>query len=241
MKRTALLLGCFAAFAAFGETATEYRFDEVKHKVVLTSGKDELRVDAGKLAKSGDKVSTGWFSYALIASPKHAAKFEIFSSTDVVLASGAPGVILSVDRGHLRAMFDKITGSEPRVVQTPGALLAVRGTKYDVNVDADGHTTLNVTEGIVEVRSQLRPEPMLIHAGEEATYGRREPPVMRPAPLGDRGRGMDGRSPEGHEGHEGSRPEGPEANEPHGHGPGDAHGSAPPPQSPPPPRRPPTE
>jgi len=237
MRRLALLLVCFTSFSVFGGSP-DYRFDEVKRKVVVKSGNEESRVDAGNEAKSGDKVSTGWFSYALIAAPKHAAKFEIFSSTDVVLAAGDPGVILSLDRGHLRAIFDKITGSEPRIVQTPGALLAVRGTKYDVDVDSSGHTTLNVIEGTVEVRSQLRPEPMLIHAGEQAIYGRREPPVMRPAPE-HRGRDIDGRS-EGH----GGRPEGPEAGEPHGHGPGDTHGDphgAPPPQgSTPPPRKPPT-
>ena len=241
MKRVAVVLACVAAFAAFGESKNDYRFDQVKRKVVVTSDNKELRADAGTLAKSGDKVSTGWFSYALIASEKQAAKFEIFSSTDVVLASGAPGVILSVDRGHLRAMFDKITGSEPRVVQTPGALLAVRGTKYDVDVDGSGHTTLTVIEGTVEVRSQLQPEPMLIHAGEQAIYGRREPPQMRPAPMGRGDRdgdrddhGFDGRG-EGREGHE--RPDGddhgrPPSTQPGGDLHGGSHGSPNPPTTP---------
>ena len=240
MRRVAAVLACFAAFAAFGDTTNDYRFDQVKRKVVVTSDKKELRADTGTHAKSGDKVSTGWFSYALIASEKHAAKFEIFSSTDVVLASGAPGVILSVDRGHLRAMFDKITGTEPRVVETPGALLAVRGTKYDVDVDSSGHTTLTVIEGTVEVRSQLRPEPMLIHAGEQAIYGRREPPEMHPAPMGrgdrdgdrdDHGPGMNPRG-EGR----GERPDGDDHNRPPAGMPGgDMHGGShgAPPQNPP--------
>src|SRR5216110_566565 len=130
----------------------DYRFDQVKRKVVL----NDAPIVAGHHAQSGDKVQTGWFSYALIASDHYRAKFEIFSSTNVQLAGGTPGVIFSLERGRLHAMFDKITGSEPRVVQTPGALLAVRGTQYEVSVDANGKTELKVYQGTVEIRSELR-------------------------------------------------------------------------------------
>src|SRR5436305_2294963 len=166
--------------AEFGDV--DYRFEQVKRKVERNAS----QVAAGRHARSGDKVQTGWFSYALIASDHYRARFEIFSSTNVQLAGGTPGVILSLERGRLHAMFDKITGSEPRVVQTPGALLAVRGTQYDVDVDRDGRTSLKVFEGTVEVRSMLQAEPLLVHAGEMADYGRHETPNVRPMPN-DRG------------------------------------------------------
>jgi len=172
----------------------DYRFDQVKRKVMLTTPKQEMQVAVGHHAQSGDKVQTGWFSYALIASDHYRAKFEIFSSTNVQLAGGSPGVILSLERGRLHAMFDKITGSEPRVVQTPGALLAVRGTQYDVEVDRDGKTSLKVFEGIVEVRSAMQREPLLVHAGEMADYGRQQPPMVRPMPP-DHGRGDTNHAP----------------------------------------------
>src|SRR5437660_464784 len=153
------------------QQAIDYRCDEVKRSVVVTTPKEQLHAAKGHRAQSGDKVETGLFSYALIASERYRAKFEIFSSTNVKLAGGAPGVILSLERGRLHAMFDKLTGSEPRLVQTPGALLAVRGTQYTIEVDRGGHTTLDVFEGIVEIRSELRPErPVLVHAGEESTF-----------------------------------------------------------------------
>ena len=179
------------------QKSIDYRFDDVKRKVVLTTPQKELEVARGQHAQSGDRVQTGWFSYALIASETYRAKFELFSSTDVKLAAGEPGVILSVERGRMHAMFDKLVGSEPRVVQTPGALLAVRGTQYDVDVDDQGKTTLKVTEGTVEVRSKLRPEPMLVHAGEMANFSRVEPPQMRPMTRGDEDRG-DGHDRDGH-------------------------------------------
>lgn len=180
----------------------DYRFDEVRRSVTLTTPTQQLAVQRGNLARSGDRVQTGWLSYALIASEQHRAKFEIFSSTTVRLAGGAPGVILSLERGKLRAMFDKITGDEPRVVKTPGALLAVRGTRYEVDVDDAGQTTLNVTEGVVEVRSELRPEPLFVRAGETCNYGRHEPPIARPRgmnPPMPRG-GRDGSDGEHHPG-----------------------------------------
>src|SRR6266581_2720640 len=142
-----------ALVLAAGVSQVDYRFDQVKRNVAL----NDVQVAPGHHAQSGDKVQTGWFSYALIASDHYRARFEIFSSTNVQLAGGTPGVILSLERGRLHAMFDKITGSEPRVVQTPGALLAVRGTQYDVEVDRDGNTNLKVYEGIVEVKSPLQP------------------------------------------------------------------------------------
>jgi len=184
--------------AAFGDV--DYRFDQVKRKVELNAS----QVAAGHHARSGDKVQTGWFSYALIASDHYRARFEIFSSTNVQLAGGTPGVILSLERGRLHAMFDKITGSEPRVVQTPGALLAVRGTQYDVEVDRDGNTNLKVYEGIVEVKSPLQPAPLLVHAGEAADYGRQQAPQVHQMPPADHGRGDANHTP--HDPHGGDHP-----------------------------------
>ena len=230
-----------AGSAAAQEQAVDYRFDDVKRKVTVTkAAQPESRVEKGQHAQSGDRVQTGWFSYALIASDRHRAKFEIFSSTDVQLASGTPGVILSLERGRIRAVFDKITGNEPRVVQTPGALLAVRGTQYDVEVDSSGKTTVDVWEGRVEIRSSLLREPLLLDAGQESVFGRREIPVSRPIPeerrrnapdSRDRGHDAQGPRDDGHhgdprgtEGHGHDRPDGSPEGPPHGSG----HPGAPP-------------
>jgi FecR-like protein len=191
MKKT--LIAAFVAFTAvtaLTQTASspapssviDYRFDAVKRSVTLMTANQQLAAAIGQRAQSGDKVETGWFSYALIASEQYRAKFELFSSTQVQLAEGTPGVLLSVERGKIRAMFDKIVGSEPRVVKTPGALLAVRGTKFDVDVDSAGRTTVDVFEGTVEVRSELLREPLLLRPGQQSIYGRRETPTAHPMP-----------------------------------------------------------
>jgi hypothetical protein len=171
------------AHAQTGAGMLVYRFDQVNRTVtVSTAGAEARPVAIGTSANSGDRVHTGWFSSALLADEQHRATFELFARTDVVLASNAPGVILTLERGKLEAIFDKITGTEPRIVQTPGALLAVRGTAYLVEVDAKGETTLDVYEGTVEVNSPLEPQPFLVHAGESSDFGPRRPPVVLPTP-----------------------------------------------------------
>jgi hypothetical protein len=174
------------------QQAIDYRFDDVRWSVVVNHAGKEQSASKGFQATSGDTVSTGWFAYALIGSERHRAHFELFSSTRVTLASGTPGAILTLERGRIRAAFDKIVGSEPRTVQTPGALLAVRGTQFDVEVDRSGNTTLDVFEGVVEVQSPLQPQPIFVRAGEESLFGPRRPPMMQPMPEQRRQRGPEG-------------------------------------------------
>jgi hypothetical protein len=223
MKSVLASLALLATTAAVPQQTIDYRFDDIRRTVTLKTPTQQMAAQKGQRAASGDTVSTGWFSYALIASERYRAKFEIFASTDVKLAGGAPGVILSLERGRLRAMFDKLTGNEPRVVQTPGALLAVRGTKYEVSVDNDGRTELRVYEGTVELRSDLHPAaPVFVHAGEASSYSRKEPPSAPHAMPHDGNMGPGGR--DGHEGHDGHGEHQPP--------PSGAHGMTPPPPPP---------
>jgi hypothetical protein len=249
MKRRFLasLLALIAGSGIGAQAPVEYRFDEVRRTVTVMHGEKELRAAKGQQAESGDKVETGWFAYALIGSDRHRARFELFSATSVTLAAGTPGVILTLERGRIRAAFDKITGSEPRTVQTPGALLAVRGTKFDVEVDHQGETTLDVFEGIVEVRSSiLQQQPFMVQAGQESSFGPRRPPDVRPMPEHRRNNGPDADhnknnpAPDrngdrrGDPGAHGDHPPGD-----NGHGqPGPPPGNPPPP---PPPHKPPVE
>ena len=237
MKAAATFLSALLAMSASAQlNAIDYRFDEVERKVTLTSGTSETRVAAGQHARSGDKVETGWFSRTLIASEGHRASFELFSSTEVTLASETPGVILTLDRGRIRAAFDKITGNEPRIVKTPGALLAVRGTEFDVRVDAQGEATVDVFEGVVEIQSPLRTEPVFVRAGEQGAFGRQRPPSTRPMPE-QRKRERAREEEQRRDGAGGNRPTGgmrPDAGPRRG-GAGGSHGGSPKPSTPPPP------
>jgi hypothetical protein len=234
----ALLLALVALDASAGQPL-DYRFDSVSRTVTVTSSGKEQRATKGTHASSGDQVETGWFSSALISSESQRARFEIYSATQVTLAEDTPGVILSLERGRIRAAFDKIVGSEPRIVKTPGALLAVRGTDFDVRVDRDGNTTVDVFEGLVEVQSPLRPEPLFVKPGEEARFGRNQPPSSRPMPEQRRREGEDARNPNGNRTHpnDGTSHDGDRGGRPGtggmGGNPGGGHPPQPPPQKPP--------
>ena len=112
------------------------------------------------------------------------ARFEISSSTRARLAAGEPGVLLSLEKGRLKAFFEALTdgSAEERRVAAPGALLAVRGTRYGLEVDGDGRCLLAVFEGTVEVLPALPgTAPIKVHADELCTFGAKMAP--RSAPM----------------------------------------------------------
>jgi hypothetical protein len=166
-------------FSQAGQERIEYRFEQVRSKVVVVSPVQTFRAAEGAVAFGGDLVRTGWLGHAVVGVPQKAARFEIFASSEVVLSPGSAGVILSIDRGRLSAVFDALAGDEPRTIRTPGALLAVRGTRYGVEVHRDQRAVLVVFEGAVEVISPLTPEPMMVRAGQIAEFGPRHVPQTR--------------------------------------------------------------
>ena len=180
-----------------------YRFDEVKSAVYrspASNEKLEQRVTAGDPGAPGDLVRTGWLGRAVISVPERASRFEISSGTRVKLARGDPGILLVVEKGKVKAFFDALTGEDPieRRIAPPGAQLAVRGTRYGVEVDDSGLAALAVFEGTVEVVSTAPGiAPLSVVKGECCAFGPGVAP--RSAPMGPMGI---------HEGNWGSRPPG---------------------------------
>ncbi len=168
-----------------------YRFDEVKSKVMRLPAGDEskaVKVTAGDPAAGGDVVTTGFWARTVIAVPERAARFELGSSARARLQGDEPGVLLVLEKGRLKAIFDALTEGPPveRRVAAPGALLAVRGTRYGLDVGEDGVTLLAVFEGTVEVLpTATGMPPVKVRASEYCTFGPRTPPM--PAPMRDRG------------------------------------------------------
>jgi hypothetical protein len=159
--------------------AIEYRFDEVKGKVILDSANDSRQVKDGADARGGDLVRTGWRGQATVSAASVGSRFEIFSGSRMRLASETPGVIVVLERGRLKAMFDAVTGNDERIVETPGALLAVRGTRFGVEVDADGEAAVSVFEGLVEVRPHDPSlQPLFVRPGQVGRFGPRNGPRM---------------------------------------------------------------
>ena len=178
----------FFAIAAIGlsqqpvEPPLAYRFEEVKSKVLrLPVGdpkREEIKVAAGDAAEASDVVRTGFWGRAVLSVPERACRFEVFPSSRVRLSGGEPGVILILESGRLEGFFEKFTGAaDGRRVAAPGALLVVRGTRYGLELGADGQTTLAVFEGTVEVvPTAPGARELLVGPGEYGIFGPKTPP-----------------------------------------------------------------
>ncbi len=184
-----LALAAAVAAAGAGSTGGEtilYRVASVKGKLVRELAEGKERLQAGAPLRSGDVLRTGWWSEAVIEAPEAAASFTLGPRTRVRLASEVPGALLEVERGRLHALFGRLRGGDGpgRLVTTPTAILAVRGTEYGIRVDRAGGTTLAVFEGVVRVQDRLRRfEPVEVGAGLGTVIRRGEAPAP-PRPHG---------------------------------------------------------
>lgn len=85
--------------------------------------------------------------------------------------------------GRVRTQIQKRMGGSPAFqIGTPSAVISVRGTKFDVEVDHRGFTEVDVDEGVVELEAVTgRGESVLITAGFSSRVGMETgPEVPRP-------------------------------------------------------------
>ena len=148
-----LLMALAFVFAAETPTELQYVVVSVKRHLFLETADGEKAVQSGERVRSGDALRTGSRSKTELAAPAFAARFVVGSKTRFSLAHDQPGVLLQIERGSLRAIFGKLKEGDQRerLVTTPSAVLAVRGTEYGVEVEKDGDTSVAVFEGTVEV------------------------------------------------------------------------------------------
>jgi len=85
--------------------------------------------------------------------------------------------------GRIRTQIQKRTGGSPAFqIGTPSAVISVRGTKFDVEVDRRGFTEVDVDEGVVELEAVTgRGTSVMITAGFSSRVGMETgPEVPRP-------------------------------------------------------------
>lgn len=87
--------------------------------------------------------------------------------------------------GRIRAIITKRTGGAPPFeLGTPSAVIAVRGTQFEVGVNPRQETDVDVSEGVVEVTGRRSGTSVLVHAGYSTRVGMDTPPEM-PGPTAE--------------------------------------------------------
>jgi hypothetical protein len=189
MRRIKILMlvtafGAAAVTAAIGQDGPAlqptYSLAALKGKLVREIPSPEERLEITSAIEAGDVLRTGWRSSAQITSPEMSTNFHISPRTRVRLASDQPGVLLELQKGRLRAVFGKISEGPDaeRIVITPSAILAVRGTEYGVAVSKAGDTSVVVFSGVVDVTDIGKSTPSVsIGAGQFCNIPRGEGPT----------------------------------------------------------------
>ena len=159
----------------------QYHVAEVRGKLTRELPLPEQRVSAGSDLASGAVLKTGWRSTATLTVAAAATSFAVGPRTRVRLAATRPGLLLEIEKGRLRALFEKYAGdaAPDRMVRTPSAVLAVRGTEYGVAVNRRGDTEVVVFAGEVSVREVGgREAPVNVGAGMTCSIPRGGPPSV---------------------------------------------------------------
>jgi hypothetical protein len=103
----------------------------------------------------GYKIKTGSDGYAKVQVPD-GSTFEVFPNSEVVYTKTESITdLLNVWLGRVKIMIQHLPGvPNPNTVTTPTALISVRGTIFDVEVeDIDGTTLVSLDDGVVDVRN----------------------------------------------------------------------------------------
>jgi ferric-dicitrate binding protein FerR (iron transport regulator) len=126
-------------------------------------------LNVGSEVKPKQIIQTGPDGYAKFK-VSDGSTFEVFPSSRVTFRS-TPGDwkdLLEMWLGRVKVHIEHLNGQpNPNKVRTPTAIISVRGTTFDVQMEEDDATLVSVDEGLVDVRHRLiGGREKLVPAGE---------------------------------------------------------------------------
>ena len=133
----------------------------------------------GSLVQVQQMIVTGADGHAVFQ-VSDGSTFEVFPNSHLVFRKNAWNVKDLIDLlvGRIRVHIEHFgTVPNPNRILTPTAVISVRGTTFDVSVDdADETTTVEVDEGLVEVRHALLPSvSKMVGPGQTIKVYKNEP------------------------------------------------------------------
>ena len=130
----------------------------------------EAMTNTVRQVQVGDQIHTGPGASVVLILPD-SSYMKVNENTDLVIkdfwSDGSLRSVVNLMLGRVRFYIEKVGGRpNPYRVQTPTALIAVRGTVFDVDVDASNYTEVICLEGQVGVENVAFPDrEVILNAG----------------------------------------------------------------------------
>lgn len=140
-------------------------------QVSVLKDREPWALHVGDWVQKRQQIVTGNTGYALFQ-VNDGSTFEVFANSHVVFRNNAGDWkdLLDLFLGRVKVHVQKFGGQpNPNRVTTPTAVISVRGTIFDVQIeDSDATTLVLVEEGLVSVRHALIPSstPKMLSQGE---------------------------------------------------------------------------
>src|SRR5579885_879754 len=159
------LLLAAASGVCLGQIVPSDSGDYAARVIELTGQVSVLKDTTPWALNVGDQVQV---KQLIITGPDGQAKFQVsdgstfdvYPNSRVIFRKNPPNWrdLLDVLVGRVKVHIEHLYGPNPNRVQTPTAVISVRGTTFDVSVDDDSEATeVAVEEGVVDVRHAMLP------------------------------------------------------------------------------------
>ena len=157
-------------------------------QVSVLHDSEELALNIGDSVQVRQVIVTGPDGFARFQ-VSDGSTFDVYPNSTVTFRNNAGSWrdLLDVFVGRVKVHIQKWGGQpNPNRIHTPTAVISVRGTTFDVSVDAENETTLiAVEEGAVDVRHALSGgETKTVNAGESLQVYKNQPLANRSVDRG---------------------------------------------------------
>ena len=138
-------------------------------RVSIERNGERWAVSSGQTLSAAQVMVTGIDGFAELNLPD-GSRLEIFPNSRFAYRANQFSLRDAIDLflGRIKFHIQKVTKDDPSIrVNSPTAVISVRGTTFDVEVDSSQTTRVFVEEGAVTVRHRIMPgQEVLLQAGE---------------------------------------------------------------------------
>lgn len=169
---------------AAGENSARVKFLIGKVEIMANGKTDWKRARMRQEVNSGDRIRTSLNSRIEIKMPDGSVikinENTTFDVKEIKVASRdkEDSMSFTLWAGNIWAKFRKVVSNrQKRTIESPSAVVAIRGTTLDMNVDMSQNTLVRVFEGRVSVKSPLVAGEVFVCSNQQSTVEKGKAPT----------------------------------------------------------------